>query len=199
MLISKGFWLGKTPVTVAAYKRFTEDTGREMPEPPLFNPGWMKKAHPIVNVSWHDANVYCEWAGGRMPTEAEWEYATRGGKAGLKYPWGNEITPDRANYGQRHKGTTFVTKLPPQNAWGLHDMTGNVSEWVADWDYSYRTLPVDSPARDPRGPEEGKFRLVPGGSWGHDEQNLRAAQRGLVPLEFQDEVVGFRCAREVFP
>jgi hypothetical protein len=115
--ITKGFWLGATPVTVAAYKRFARENRREMPPVPDFNPEWSKEDHPVVRVTWDEAAAYCEWAGGRLPTEAQWEYAARGGSDGLKYSWGNEITPENANYsGSKWKGTSPVRSYPP-NAW----------------------------------------------------------------------------------
>jgi formylglycine-generating enzyme required for sulfatase activity len=77
--ITEGFWIGQTPVTVGAYKRFAGATGRQMPPTPSFNNGWANENMPIVNVSWEDAQAYCGWTGGRLPTEAEWEYAARGG------------------------------------------------------------------------------------------------------------------------
>jgi formylglycine-generating enzyme required for sulfatase activity len=200
--ITKGFWLGETPVTVAAYKRFVgERPAFKMPPPQDFNPQWSKEDHPVVRVSWDEAQAYCEWAGGRLPTEAEWEYAARGGKDGLKYPWGNEITPDNANYsGSKWKGTSPVRSYPA-NAWGLYDMAGNVWEWIADWygkDY-YATLPSDKPAEDPRGPKSGTVRVLRGGSFNSDARNLRAAFRGRGAPGDRGGVVGFRCVREVVP
>jgi formylglycine-generating enzyme required for sulfatase activity len=166
--ITMGFWLGETPVTVASYKRFAQDKGRKMPPAPDFNSEWNKDDHPVVSVTWDDATAYCEWAGGRLPTEAEWEYAARGGKDGLKYPWGNEITPQNANYsGSKRKGTSPVHSYPP-NAWGLYDMAGNVWEWIADWygkDY-YASLTSHTPPENPRGPQSGTVRVLRGGSFG---------------------------------
>lgn len=201
--ITMGFWMGATPVTVAAYKRFLKERPKlKMPDAPSFNTGWSKEDHPIVGVTWDQAQAYCEWAGGtsgRLPTEAQWEYAARGGKDGLKYPWGNQITPENANYsGSKWNGTSPVRLYPP-NAWGLYDMAGNVWEWVADWydeDY-YSTLPSDKPADDPRGPQYGTLPVLRGGSFFVVPRYLRASYRvRLVPGNKYD-VFGFRCVREV--
>jgi formylglycine-generating enzyme required for sulfatase activity len=200
--ITKDFWLGETPVTVAAYKRFVAERPQfKMPPPPDFNPDWNKSDHPIVRATWDEAKAYCEWAGGRLPTEAEWEYAARGGKDGLKYPWGNEITPENANYsGSKWKGTSPVRSYPA-NAWGLYDMAGNVWEWAADWydnDY-YGTLPSDKPVEDPRGPQSSKVRVLRGGSFDYATRDLRAALRGRSEPDGRYFSIGFRCVREVVP
>ena len=124
--ITKGFWMSETPVNVAAYQLFVaRHSPQQMPPAPDFNSDWSKPDHPIVQVTWDKASAYCESEGGRLPTEAEWEYAAHGGKDGLKYPWGNEITPENANYaGSRWKGTSPV-KAYPRNNWGLYDMAGS--------------------------------------------------------------------------
>ena len=203
--IAKGFWLGATPVTVAAYKRFIAERPQfKMPPAPGFNPDWTNPDHPIVLVTWGEAQAYCEWAGGssgRLPTEAEWEYAARGGKDGLKYPWANEITPQDANYsGSKWKGTSPVRTYPP-NAWGLYDMSGNVWEWVADWygaDY-YATQPSGKPVEDPRGPQSGTMRVLRGGSFDFGTRDLRAANRNWNAPDLRSSYFGFRCVREVVP
>ena len=194
--ITKGFWMARTPVTVAAFKRFVQAKGGKMPSAPDFNPKWGKQNHPIVNVSWDDARKYCEWAGGRLPTEAEWEYAARGGKEGLKYPWGDEISHDRANYESMSDGTTPAGRYDA-NGFGLHDMAGNVWEWCADWfDEAYY---ASSPQKDPPGPAGGTLRILRGGSWDDVARNLRASVRnGLVPDVRYDDF-GFRSVREVIP
>jgi formylglycine-generating enzyme required for sulfatase activity len=200
--ITKGFWMGETPVTVAAYEEFTRKSGVSMPPAPSFNPGWSKKDHPIVNVTWDDAKAYCTWAGGRLPTEAEWEYAARGGQDGLKYPWGNDLTPENANYlGSKWQGTSPVRSYPP-NGWGLYDMAGNVWEWVADWygeDY-YKSLPPDRPAENPSGPGgETGVRVLRGGAFSNNARYLRASNRYWIEPDLRVDLIGFRCVREVVP
>ena len=196
--ISKGLWLAKSPVTVAAYKRFAEETRAEMPETPDFNPGWQKEDHPIVEVSWDEAVAYCQWAVGRLPTEAEWEYAARGGKSGLVYPWGNEINEGNAKYGS---GGTSPVESYPANGFGLYDMAGNVWEWCSDWyDDNYYS---QSPDKAPQGPSRGELRVLRGGSWVNAwvyyPGDLSASNRDRNVPGNRVNNVGFRCAREVSP
>jgi sulfatase modifying factor 1 len=197
--ITKGFWLSETPVTIAACKQFlTEQPGWNVPD---FNQGWSKEDHPAVNVTWAEAQAFCNWTGGRLPTEAEWEYAARGGKDGLQYPLGNEITPEHANYSDsKWKGTSPVRSYPP-NGWGLYDMAGNVWNWVADWydkDY-YSTLPSKKTADDPRGSQFGTLRVLRGGSFDDGPKYLRASYRNWFGPGSRYFSFGFRCLREEAP
>ncbi len=179
-----------------------------MPPAPSFNPDWTEPDHPIVNVTWEDAKTYCEWAGGRLPTEAEWEYAARGGQQGLKYPWGNEVSHEQANYGadkccsglaagrDQWEYTSPVGSFP-ESEFGLYDMAGNVSEWLADWydeDY-YKNAPIV----DPQGPASGELRVLRGGSWVNNPEVLRTSNRFRDQPDLRVSNVGFRCAREVSP
>jgi formylglycine-generating enzyme required for sulfatase activity len=195
--ITKGFWLGETLVTVDAYKRFVNERRHfKMPEAPSFNIDWSNPNHPIVRVPWNEAKAYCEWVGGNLPTEAEWEYAARGGRDGLKYPWGNEITPENANYlGSKWKGTSPVRSYAA-NAWGLYDMAGNAREWMADWydrDY-YGTLLSDKVVEDPRGPDhKSRERALRGGAFVKVPSVLRVSNRDGNAPGLSDDSIGFRC------
>jgi formylglycine-generating enzyme required for sulfatase activity len=195
--ITRGFWIGQTPVTVGAYKRFANATGRSMPPEPDFfgralNAGWRNSRMPIVNVDWNDAEAYCRWIGGRLPTEAEWEYAARGGSTEARYGPIDEVAWYLVNSG----GKTHDVGEKRANAFGLYDMLGNVWEWVNDWyDKNYYQ---SSPSQDPQGPGSGQYRVVRGGCWGHPSRVVRVSLRDyVVPAGGREASFGFRCAGEV--
>lgn len=199
--ISRGFWLGRGPVTVRAFRWFTAARGLQMPRPTKDNPNWKEHDHPIVNVTWGHARDYCAWVGGRLPTEAQWEYAARGGLADQIYPWGAAITPDRANYGGHRNGTSRVGEFP---AYGfeLYDMIGNVWEWVADWydEEVYATRSASNPTVDPqvyKNPSDK--RVVRGGSWRSIPDETRTSLRGFQTPNDGFTDFGFRCLIDEMP
>lgn len=164
------FYLGRYVVTNAQYKKFCDQTKKEYPE----NPNWdfdsnyflNKPDYPVINVSWNDAAAYAKWAGGRLPTEAEWEYAAAGGTT-TRYYWGDDYSSDYLNNSSvkgkdKWEYTSPVGSFPP-NPFGLYDMLGNVWEWVADWhDKDYYK---NSPRKNPKGPKTGHKRVSRGGAW----------------------------------
>ena len=198
--ISQPFDLMETEVTVAHYDAFVRATGYPPPALPDFPQG---PDHPAVFLDWDDAAAFCTWAGGRLPTEAEWEYAARAAHDGWIYWWGNELSRDRANFGaeeccagatggaDRWVNTAPVGSLPP-NDFGLYDITGNVWEWVADWHGDYPAEPVV----DPRGGESGFGRLARGASWLNFPAVARVSVRLLFTPSGQTSNVGARCARD---
>jgi formylglycine-generating enzyme required for sulfatase activity len=220
------FYIGRFAVTCDEYARFVSATGhpapalRELPtiasvgtdlnvfrelsaqyswkdgEPP---PG--RGSHPVVLVTYADAEAYCRWLSDRLfrtvrlPTEAEWERAARGGLDRKRYPWGNEIDPSASNYlvdrdTKRQRGTRPAGTYAP-NGFGLYDIAGNVWEWVADWyDADYYSV---SESKDPKGPTSGSLRIVRGGSWVNDDVDmLRCAYRHKVPPDTYAYSIGFR-------
>jgi len=188
--ISKGFWIGQTEVTVGAYKRFAAATGRQMPPVPNFNSSWANDGMPIVNVTWNDAHDFCAWAGGWLPTEAEWEYAARGGSTEARYGPIDEVAWYSANSG----GRAHPAGEKRANGFGLYDVLGNVWEWVNDWyDQNYYQ---NSPSQDPSGPASGQQRVLRGASWNNNPRVVRVSNRFRYNPA-GSYLLGVRCGREV--
>ena len=191
--LTKGFWLGQNEVPTSAFKRYTWVDGGRLPDAPPFNPGWSNGALPVTNIGWDAASKYCRWAQGRLPTEAEWEYAARGGSTQPAYDAIDAIAWHQSNSGLR----AHETGAKKPNAFGLFDMLGNVWEWTADRyaEHYYE----QSPAQDPRGPDQGEYRVLRGGSWLREAPEVRVSLRyGLLPAN-PDHGVGFRCAADDLP
>ena len=192
----EGFFAARRPVSNAEYARFLAVTGHE---PPRF---WSDTAfnaaeQPVVAVSWPDANAYCAWlsleAGRpcRLPTEAEWERAARGGAEGLVYPWGNEPPLiGGVSLARVPQPATFAIGTAPPNGYGLIDIGFNVHEWCSDWyDAAYYAR---SPRGNPRGPESGIRRASRGGAWRHQIKVCRCAARSSLDPSFRYNDYGFR-------
>ena len=189
------FRLIRCPITNVQYAAFCDATGHRLPAfwgEDRFHSGPGYADHPVVGVSWHDAAAFCAWAGGRLVTETEWEYAARGGLVGRAYPFGDDIDPSLANYAHSETGGTTPVGSYSPNGFGLLDMCGNVVEWVADrYDPGYyaRSLIVD-----PKGPDAGKHRVIRGGGWHSGPTCCRVDFRNALPANWVDFAVGFRVA-----
>jgi formylglycine-generating enzyme required for sulfatase activity len=196
-------------VAAAPWWRQVEHADWRRPEGPQSNLAG-RSDHPVVHVSWNDAQAYCHWAGERLPTEAEWEYAARGGLEGRAFPWGDELEPGGEHRMNVWQGTFpsdntcedgFFGTAPvdafPANGHGLHNVTGNVWEWCSDW-FSLDFHTRDS-RTDPQGPRRGENRSTRGGSYLCHESYCRryrvAARNSMEPASTTGNT-GFRCARD---
>lgn len=186
------FYISVTEVTVGQYKEYCRQTGKSMPE----QEAGTSDSYPIAFVTWYEANEFCQWVGGYLPTEAQWEYAARSRGLNLKYPNGNTIDHSFANYsgtGQtdKWKRVAPVAKFPP-NSLGLYDMAGNLYEWCQDY---YRSdYYKNSSQINPTGPASGMFKVIRGGSWYHGKEAMRTTSRYRYMPVARLSFLGFRVA-----
>lgn len=202
------FWIDQNEVTNIQYRQCVEagvcqvSATCDQGEPSFGNTS--KVDHPVGCVSWNDARTYCEWAGARLPTEAEWEYAARGPQGNI-YPWGNTFDGNRLNYcdakcehswadraiDDGYAESAPVGNYPDGASWcGAQDLAGNVAEWVADWLGDY----APEPQTNPTGPETGSEKVIRGNSWRFFRERFRMAARAKIAPTNRYDKVGFRCA-----
>ena len=193
------FQMAVCSVTRDEYAVFVDDTGHEEPRE------WNNSAFdgpdlPVVGVSWHDAQAYCAWRSRRegpvrLPTEAEWERAARGGPDGERYPWGDEIPAWIPNGGTGPVDGPWPVMLGRPNRFGLYGIAANIHEWCSNWhDPDFY---AESPALNPVGPDEGRRRASRGGAWRHTFTINRTAARSSLDPSFRYTDYGFRLARSI--
>jgi len=188
------FYIDKYEVTNAQYKVFCDSTGRRLPEfwnMDIYKSGPAFPDYPVTGITWADAEAYAKWKGFRLPTEAEWEFAARGGLTGKKFPLGNEMDSAGANYYPTQLHTMPVGSYP-SNGYGLYDMAGNVVEWVNDF-YSEDYF-LESSYENSSGPIYGKQRVIRGGGWRSGKSCVTVHFRQSLRPYWVDFNVGFRCA-----
>ena len=222
------FYIDQHEVTNAKYQAFVAATGHPPPRgigytavyellkndyEPWNDPGFNHPDQPVTTVTWFDTTAYCEWVGKRLPTEAEWEKAVRGGLEGARYPWG-DTEPGNTSANFADSQTEFEWRSPdvndgflftapvgtfPPNSYGLFDMAGNVWEWCADWyspTYYSDVQGAENPPRNPTGPDTGERRVLRGGTWYRAVHTIRNAERVSDFPNSSLNVVGFRCAMD---
>jgi formylglycine-generating enzyme required for sulfatase activity len=182
------FYMDIHEVTNKQYDKFLKDTGRRNPD--FWFPEIDLPDEPVVGVSWNDAAAYAAWAGKRLPTEAEWEYAARGGTMEGKYPWGDSFDPGFANVGSF--GIAPVKSFRP-NDYGLYDMIGNVWEWCSDW-YG-QAYYGESPRENPPGPSGGKYKVLRGWAWYCQPDQVKVSKRHNSNPSSTSYSYGFRCVK----
>jgi formylglycine-generating enzyme len=202
------FYIDKFELTNSRYLEFVKATNHRIPQNPknatrnLWEGDTITESladRPVINVDWADANAYCQWAGKRLPTEAEWEKAAKG-TADRRFPWGNvEPTNKHLNFNQQWIGEKTLMPVGSyelgKSPFGVYDMAGNVWEWVNDWyDAKYYEK---SPAKNPMGPESGTKRVLRGSGWQNETPTVRIFTRVDSDPTIRNESTGFRCAMDV--
>lgn len=191
------FWIDKYEVTNGQYERCVAAGVCTMPsetksaKQDSYYGNVEFENHPVIYVNWHQAQIYCQWVGGDLPTEAQWEKAARG-EDGNKYPWGNESpNSSYANYDNNEGDTTAVgTYSGGRSVYGAMDMAGNVWEWVRDW---YQNKYDAHETDNPTGPSGGTYRVLRGGSWYDISRNIRSSLRYYYYPSSTYDLIGFRC------
>lgn len=190
------FSIGKYEVTVAEYKAFCKATNRPLPNDWTPSGGW-NDTHPMANIKYNDAMAYCNWLNDvyngnyRLPTEAEWEYAARGGNKSKGYIYSNSDNLDEVGfYGDNSGSRTHNVGSKKPNEVGLYDMSGNVWEWCQDW-YN-DTYYSNSPGSNPRGPSSGSYHVLRGGAWGSSASDCRVTSRYESGPDYRNLNRGFR-------
>lgn len=187
------FEISAYEVTVAEYRRYCEQTGQNMPKEPLF--GWQDD-HPVVNVSWQQATDYAKWIGGRLPTEAEWEFAARGGVKSMGYKYSGSDNPFEVGWCyENSEASTHPVGTKQANELGIYDMSGNAWEWCSDnyGIYYYKESPKDNP----KGPKEGLGKCNRGGCFNFDHKVMMSTHRRGCGDESIGIGTGFRVARDI--
>lgn len=193
------FYMDQHEVTNKQYLKFCRETSHSLPEfwgADVFRSGENFLDHPVVGVNWYDAMKFAEWAGKRLPTEAEWEFAARGGLVDNGFPNGNTWEdPLRRNEPGNWENLIVPVKSFEPNAFGLYDMGGNVWEWVSDiYGHNYYQ---NSPENNPKGPANGTSRVIRGGSWHSGKMCHKVYYRKGLTANWKDFAVGFRCVKDV--
>ncbi len=199
-----GFWIDKYEVTNKDFEQFKPEHKKYRKKTSNEND------QPVIHITWLEAQEYCKWrcdkekiprGSYRLPTEAEWEYAARGGLKQKEYPWG-KFSPNAfdflmANYNSKEKITAYCSKVGsfPPNGFGIYDMAGNVREWCFDWYDIYPTNCSNKTTYNPEGPTKSTKKVWRGGSWGSSQKDLRCASRGGISPNHWLDNLGFRCVR----
>jgi formylglycine-generating enzyme required for sulfatase activity len=208
------YWIDRTEVTNAMYNLCAQSGACNQPASTKYSADPNFADHPVAFVSWSDATAYCAWAHRRLPTEAEWEKAATWdpvAKESRVYPWGDDLDCSRANFDDELQQDSFVIPGGPHcdgydisspvasypsgvSPYGVHDMAGNVWEWVADGFFETQNYYAISPVSNPKGPERSAYRVLRGGSWNLNYGYGRSAYRLWFGIYDSYDGMGFRCA-----
>ena len=194
-VILDAYYIDTYEVSNADYKKYIEATGLKTVPRYWEDPNFNQPGQPVVGITWKEARAFCQWQGKQLPTEAQWEKAARG-KRPVKYPWGNE-KPDktRVNFNDHVGKTTPVGSYPTgKSDYGVFDLSGNVAEWVRDWHFPEYYL--FSPKENPPGPDKGHYKIIRGGNWKNNAEDVNLTYRNATIPKARSKTVGFRCVAD---